>query len=310
MNNSSFNMAQNGDKGWVSVIIPTYNRATFLLGALESVLMQSYRPIEIIVIDDGSYDGTKTIVERFAHMLNKDDLQLCYYHRQHAGVGAARNTALQHCRGEYIQYLDSDDILHPHKIRRQLAVLKDNNVDFVWSATLSFAQKLNWGEKPFTGRSLRASSPVDVVIAFIQNCLWQSVSGLHRRALCVRNGPWSEIDLFQDWLYYIQLLSNGPNICWVPGAFSAARRHNFGQVGDVWADGSGLDDALEVLNNTIEVSYPLCKNQYEWYHAIQARYLDIEQQAIQTHHGDIAHKADALRQKFEVQHAQVLLVEV
>ncbi len=97
----------------VSVIIPTFNRASFLKEAIESVLAQDYRPLELIVVDDGSTDETPKMVTRYP---------LRFVRRaQNLGVAAARNAGLLWARGEFIAFLDSDDLWLPSKISRQVA---------------------------------------------------------------------------------------------------------------------------------------------------------------------------------------------
>lgn len=106
----------------VSVIIPVFNRKRFIGDAIASVLGQSYRNIEVIVIDDGSTDGTRGVVESF-----RDDRRLCYRYQENSGKpSVVRNRALSLARGEYVCFLDSDDILSSDSIERRLEVLRSN----------------------------------------------------------------------------------------------------------------------------------------------------------------------------------------
>ncbi|MBK8712922.1 MAG: glycosyltransferase family 2 protein [Niastella sp.] len=108
-----------GTKNLVSVIIPTYNRAALLKEAVESVIAQTYRPIECIVVDDGSTDNTKEVVNDLIKH-NTDLFALKYIHQQNAGSQVARNTGTAAASGEFIQYLDSDDLLYPGKLEAQV----------------------------------------------------------------------------------------------------------------------------------------------------------------------------------------------
>lgn len=85
----------------VSVIVPAYNRERYLAGALDSIFMQDYRPIEVIVVDDGSTDGTARVAESYA--------EVCCLCQPHRGVSAARNLGIAASRGEFLAFLDSDD---------------------------------------------------------------------------------------------------------------------------------------------------------------------------------------------------------
>ncbi|MCG7921948.1 MAG: glycosyltransferase [Candidatus Thiodiazotropha lotti] len=100
----------------VSVIIPTYNRASTLPRALDSVFAQTHPPLEVIVIDDGSEDETKTVVER-------DYPDVIYLSQANSGVSHARNTGIQHAKGEWLALLDSDDSWLPEKLQLQMASL-------------------------------------------------------------------------------------------------------------------------------------------------------------------------------------------
>src|SRR5437016_4074648 len=94
----------------VSVIIPTYNSAHFLAEALDSCLKQTYSPLEIIVVDDGSTDNTHELMSNYP--------QVQYIRQANAGPSRARNRGLQQSTGNFIQFLDADDIILEHKIER------------------------------------------------------------------------------------------------------------------------------------------------------------------------------------------------
>jgi glycosyltransferase involved in cell wall biosynthesis len=100
----------------VSVIIPVYNGEAFLAEAIESVLIQSYRPMEVIVVDDGSTDGTAAVASRF-----KEGVR--YIHQHNSGPAAARNSGLRVARGELIGFLDADDLWVENKLELQLGHL-------------------------------------------------------------------------------------------------------------------------------------------------------------------------------------------
>ncbi|MFH0789293.1 MAG: glycosyltransferase [Pseudomonadota bacterium] len=103
----------------VSVIIPTYNRASFLLEAVDSVFKQTCSDFELIVIDDGSIDGT-------AEALKKHHPRLIYHYQTNQGVSAARNQGLRMARGKWISFLDSDDLWLPKKLETQLHFFSQN----------------------------------------------------------------------------------------------------------------------------------------------------------------------------------------
>lgn len=101
----------------VSVTMPAYNAERFIGAALESVLSQTYRNIEVLVVDDGSTDGTADIVLRFAAR----DPRVILLRQLNKGVAAARNAAIRAARGAFIAPIDSDDVWSPQKIEKQVA---------------------------------------------------------------------------------------------------------------------------------------------------------------------------------------------
>jgi glycosyltransferase involved in cell wall biosynthesis len=101
----------------VSVVIPSYNRAHVIGQTLDSVLAQTYRNLEVIVVDDGSRDATEMAVEPYRD-------RITYVRQENGGLAAARNAGLERARGEYVAWLDSDDLWNPEKIALQVAVLR------------------------------------------------------------------------------------------------------------------------------------------------------------------------------------------
>jgi glycosyltransferase involved in cell wall biosynthesis len=108
----------NGLPDLISVIIPTFNRAHYVTGAVQSALAQRDVAVEIIVVDDGSTDDTRA---RLAPYVDRD--QVRYIDQPNAGAGAARNAGLRAARGEYVAFLDADDLWEPFKLSLQLAYL-------------------------------------------------------------------------------------------------------------------------------------------------------------------------------------------
>ncbi|MBW2183914.1 MAG: glycosyltransferase [Deltaproteobacteria bacterium] len=103
----------------VSVIIPTYNRAHVLREAIDSVLSQKYSDLELLVVDDGSTDHTKEVVSSYTS-------KLAYIYQEHQGVSAARNRGIKHTKGDYLAFLDSDDLWLPDKLSTQMRFMEDH----------------------------------------------------------------------------------------------------------------------------------------------------------------------------------------
>jgi glycosyltransferase involved in cell wall biosynthesis len=103
----------------VSVIIPSFNHAQYVSEAIESVLTQTYKEIEIIVVDDGSIDNTKEVLAPYI----KEE-RIRYIYQENHGLAAARNKGLEAAQGRYIKFLDSDDLLYPQQIEGQVDQIK------------------------------------------------------------------------------------------------------------------------------------------------------------------------------------------
>lgn len=101
-----------GEKPFFSVIIPTYNRKKRVLNAIESVLKQTFIDFELIVVDDGSTDGTKDVIAPII------DTRIKYLYQKNSGAPVARNAGIKAAQGDYISFLDSDDIFLPEKLEK------------------------------------------------------------------------------------------------------------------------------------------------------------------------------------------------
>lgn len=110
----------------ISVVIPTYNNQTYLPDCLNSILAQSYKNIEVVVVNDGSTDDTDMLMDYYI----KKDKRVKYFKLpKNMGISYARNYGVHHSEGEYIAVFDSDDVCHPERLKKQIRAIK--KVDFV-----------------------------------------------------------------------------------------------------------------------------------------------------------------------------------
>lgn len=112
----------------VSVIIPTYNRASTICAAIDSALAQTYSAVEVIVIDDGSTDHTHQLLQSY-----QQDRKIVYLRQDNGGAAAARNRGIGLARGEFIAFLDADDRWSPEKLTKQLPLFENQFVALVYS---------------------------------------------------------------------------------------------------------------------------------------------------------------------------------
>ena len=162
------------DQPWVSVIIPTYNRAKKVGAAIESVIRQTYPNKQIIVVDDGSDDDTSFVVKAYP--------EVEYVYQDHAGQGAARNTGLRRAAGKFIASLDSDDVWNADFLRHCVEFIQAHELDFVFT---------NWFQQSKGGEWMDAFSRYDFLKPFLteNKGKWILLDYSKLRKLYIRNIP-------------------------------------------------------------------------------------------------------------------------
>ena len=204
-------------EGLVSTIIPVHNRPLFLREAVVSVLAQTYRPIEIIIVDDGSTDETG----REAHALADAHSEVRAIHRQNGGPGAAKETGRLAASGEFIQYLDSDDLLLPRKFELQVAGLRrcaDCAVSY--GKTRFYAI----GDRPTDVALKRTGERIPTMFpSFLRSRWWSTSTPLFRRAIADAAGRWTDLRNEEDWEYDCRVASKGVRLYYVDAFVSDTR---------------------------------------------------------------------------------------
>jgi glycosyltransferase involved in cell wall biosynthesis len=120
------------NKPLVSVVIPVYNRSEYICEAIDSVLAQTYKNHEIIVVDDGSSNNVKQVLEPYLGKIK-------YFYQENKGLAATRNTGIKNSNGMYLAFLDDDDLFEPRKLKVQVAILENNpQLGFVYSDCYEF----------------------------------------------------------------------------------------------------------------------------------------------------------------------------
>lgn len=199
-------------KPLVSILMPAYNAESYLAQSIESALAQTWQNIELIIVDDGSQDNTGAIAQQYASPKVK------IIHQANQGQSASENRALQEAQGEFIQYLDADDLLAPTKIERQIALLGDSHSPYVataeWARFYSSPDEARFNPQP----PWADMSPVDWLL-----CVWDGHFMMHGAAWLIprpiadRAGAWTEsLSLINDFDYFsrIVLASEGVKFCW------------------------------------------------------------------------------------------------
>lgn len=201
----------------VSVIVPAYNAARYVEDAVDSVLRQSYPHVEVIVVDDGSTDETPDVLARL--MLR--DPRVSVVHQENRGLPGARNTGLARAAGEFLVFLDADDLLVSDKVERQLVyLLARPDVDLVYSDYVMASEDLRPLSHERTGkrRSLRE------VYTYVN--VFPVMAALLRTTLARRVGGFDpSLRAFEDWDFWLRCERAG-TFAYLPGAVCVYRQHD------------------------------------------------------------------------------------
>ncbi|HEY6445214.1 MAG TPA: glycosyltransferase family A protein [Acidobacteriaceae bacterium] len=177
-------------KSLVSAVIPTFNRTTQTMAAVDSVLAQTYPNVEVIVVDDGSKDGSGKVIEQFVHQRAAAGHRVSFFSQPNQGASTARNTGIAQAKGEYIGFLDSDDVWLPEKLEWQLKAmeqLKDQCSGCITDAHLVDASGLD--RSSFESQGRRHQQTIGIELDATKSlarsfCFW--VSSLLVRADTIR----------------------------------------------------------------------------------------------------------------------------
>jgi glycosyltransferase involved in cell wall biosynthesis len=189
----------------VSVVVITYNTAEYVAHAIESVLEQTWKNLELIVVDDGSTDETPQVVGRFA------DHRLKYVRQENQGPNAARNRGIRESRGEFVAFLDSDDWWLPDKICRQVSVAVANSkAGLVYSLAVSVDVS---GKENARTESIVTGRVVDQLL--LGQCIAGSASSaMVRRKTIDTVGTFdASLHYAEDWEYWIRIAAEFDVAC-------------------------------------------------------------------------------------------------
>jgi len=187
----------------VSVIIPTYNRAHLVGRAIQSVLNQTYQDFELIVVDDGSKDSTEKVIKEFQQ---KDNRIIYLKHDQNKGGSAARNTGIKASRGEYIAFLDSDDLWLPEKLKVEINILENGKKFIICSTGYNFIDQRNNKIIGYSKIKRKVISQKNVLNA---NCITTNDFTAIKEKVIEIGGFDEKLPARQDWDFWIRITSLG-----------------------------------------------------------------------------------------------------
>jgi len=209
----------------VSTIIPVRNRSNMLREAVASVLAQTYRPIEVLIVNDGSSDDTTAVADNLAA---SNSGQVAVIHQGNTGPGLAREAGRRRARGEFIQYLDSDDLLLPHKFELQVGGLKAHpECDVSYGKTQYRHSNGRVEDLPWKGSGKRVES---MFPSFLLDRWWDTPTPLYRASICERAGPWSALRLEEDWEYDCRVAALGVRLHFCDEFVAQVRDHEENRI--------------------------------------------------------------------------------
>ena len=202
-----------GEPGLVSYIMPAYNAGKYIGEALESCHAQDYRPLEAVVVDDGSTDNTPDVVKEFKEKHDDDTFSIVYIRQENAGPSAARNNGLRQSRGEVLGFLDADDLMPEGRTALLCGALDRHG------ATIAYGTYESIRTSKDTAKYASASGGKDTakweevshkpIVKFVPG-LWNF---LMRRELAEQAGPLSEEFTYsEDFEYVVRLRLQGPKM--------------------------------------------------------------------------------------------------
>ncbi len=212
----------------VSTIIPVYNRAAMLREAVASVLAQTWRPIEIIIVDDGSSDSTVHAAED----LQSQHPEITHILRQkNSGPGPARQAGADIAQGEFVQFLDSDDLLLPNKFELQIKGLRDDA-----------EAGISYGKTYVRVDGVRQQSPSqgsgekhrDLFPQLLITRLWETSTPLYRSSVLTEIGPWSARRQLEDWEFDSRAGAAGIKLHYCDQFIAEYVNHDEGRLCHLW----------------------------------------------------------------------------
>ncbi|MGL5059129.1 MAG: glycosyltransferase [Microcoleus sp.] len=269
----------------VSVIIPAYNAARYIVQAVESVLSQTFTNLEIIVVDDGSTDDTHQVLQPYLNRIR-------YIYQENQGVAFARNQACQLAKGEFLAFLDADDYFLPEKLEKQIACFKaDPALDMVQTGWLIVGET---GQEISVAQPWQLAPQLDLESFIMFKCVRPSAMMLRRKWWEYLGGFNNKFSLAEDLDFALRLTLNGCKAVWLKEILTCYRQHD----SNIMSSGLPLMKHTEILMQEFfdRPDLPLSIRQLKH----QERYLCFKWLAWRMYRdGHLAEMAECLTKSLE-----------
>ena len=203
------------DEPQFSVVIPVYNGERFIGAAIESVLAQTYKALEIIVIDDGSSDNSRNIVQRYS-----ERICISYVRQENKGPSASRNHGASLARGDWLAFLDADDLWYPNKLQTQRDCIAEHP-----DAVLFWCDMSNIDEAGLARRDSRGRDPLAQIVFNRPVCPLPSAVVMRKSTFALTSGFNTMLRCYEDVEYFFRLASAFP-VMYIPEKLYAYRKYD------------------------------------------------------------------------------------
>lgn len=264
----------------VSIIIPVYNGSNYMSEAIDSALAQTYKNIEVIVVNDGSNDGGKT--EAIAKSYGD---RIRYFYKENGGVATALNLGISKAEGEYISWLSHDDLYYPHKIKAQIDYLnKQDNRDIVLFSNFDVKNYINNTE--YTASPIKNFEHKTFDMLYILY-----TSSIHGCSILLPKSCFDSLGLFsislrttQDYDYWFKLYRNNYIFHYMPEPLMLTRHHTEADTHRL------IDIHVKEVNNLYSWAFELFIKEFQSFSVPQIeKFMDImKQRGLMEAHNRIA----------------------
>lgn len=206
----------------VSIIVPCYNQAQYLDEALQSILDQTYLNWECVIVNDGSTDNTEAIARKW---IEKDE-RFNYVFQKNGGLSSARNAGLKIARGEYIQFLDSDDLIQPSKLGLSIDIIEKEYSNLVISNFRMFTENPNDNSAPFCNLTKESFNYKNILLKWDKEFSIPIHCGLFSFRLLKDFHFPVDLKAKEDWLLWLWVFKENPTVIFINKPLSLYRQHN------------------------------------------------------------------------------------
>ncbi|MGF0018739.1 glycosyltransferase family 2 protein [Sporofaciens sp. SGI.106] len=235
----------------ISIIMPVYNSEKYVSEAIESVCNQSYNHWELLIVNDGSTDHTSKIIDDYS----KKDSRIKIFHRNNEGVSTARNFALSQICGEYVTFIDSDDVYHRDRLERMLQVFEQyTNCDIVFSRHKEFKGRLNKDES--IGSEKVVLSDDDILEKVISDSRCHFMCNTMMKAEIAKKEKFAPIRFAEDFCYIRDCACHCSQMAILDEVLYFYRRDNENAMTSHFFSEKYVPDYMKLVENI----YKFCKN--------------------------------------------------